>query len=51
VGSGGAGAGTTRGVEGSSLGAAGARHMAGEGGGSRARAETKQRELEVEDRD
>jgi hypothetical protein len=40
VGSGGAGAGAARGAEGSGAGAAGAWHMAGEGGGSRARAET-----------
>jgi hypothetical protein len=36
VGSSGAGAGAARGVEGSSAAAAGARHMAGEGGGGRA---------------
>jgi hypothetical protein len=51
VGSGSAAARTARGAEGSGAGATGARHMAGEGGGSRARAETKQGELEVEDRD
>jgi hypothetical protein len=49
VGSGGAGAGAARGAEGSGAGAVGARHMAGEGGGSRARAETKRGGLEVDE--
>jgi hypothetical protein len=42
VGSGGAGAGAARGVEGSGMGAAGAQHMASEGGRGRAERKTEQ---------
>jgi hypothetical protein len=49
VGSGGAGARAARGAEESGAGAAGSRHMAGEGGGSRAERKTERGGLEVDE--